>query len=210
MAKKKYYRDVEGNMIAGNLLDPHLRKKTDACEAILKDFLKAEQLLIAVRDKAEAQIRKVVESSEKSTGVKRIGGPKGNIQFSSLDGTIRVAIDAQARTEYDDRMAAAKQLFFEAVEEMEAKVSDLDIQEIKDLATIVRSTFTPNKHGNLSKAKVQMLRDLKNVKNDKWQRALKIINDCEVRIGSRRYIRVSHREAPDKQFRNILLDIAKV
>jgi len=206
---KKYYTDPDGVQIRATMLDPHLRAKTDACEKILALFLKAEENLIKVREHSEAQILKVVESSEKSTGVKRLGGPKGNIQFSSLDGRITVAIDSQARTEFDDRLAAAEQLFFEAVAEMEAKADEVDCPEIKDLATIVRSTFTPNKFGNLCKAKLRSLRSFK-VKNEKWKRACEILAECEVRVGSRKYIRVSFRESPDQQPRNILLDIAKV
>lgn len=203
MKKEKTYLDPRGDAIPARHVPPYDKKRDATAKAILRDFLKAERMLADLKERAIARIRELQEFAAKQAGVKPLGGLKGCIQFRDFAGMILVKYDADARTEFDERLAMAQQLINEAVQEMTADSRNSDLVEI------VSRAFQPRRSGRLD---MQRIRDLRNYKvsHPKWKQAVEIIRNCERQVGTRAYIRVAVREARDQKPRTIHLDIAKV
>ncbi len=203
MSTTKTYTDPLGQPVPAKYVKPYDRKRDAVAKAILADFQKAEALLIAVKERSVARVRDLQESARKDAGVKALGGEKGNIQFRSFDGSILIRYDADARTEFDERLALAQQLINEAVKELAAGSKNADLVEIATRA------FQPRRSGRLD---MQRVRDLCNYKvsHPKWKQAVEIIKTCERQVGTRNYIRVAVREDRDSKPTYINLNIAEV
>lgn len=199
----KYYTDPSGDKVAAKYVGPYDRKRDQIANQISSLWLKEEERLNVIKEKTVELIEKLQEAAARDTGVKPLGGKKGNIQFRSFDGRITIALDNAKRTEFDERLSIAQSLIMEAVQELSAGEHSADLVEIATRA------FQPRKSGNLD---MQRIRDLKNyqVKHPKWKQAMDIITKCERVIGHRQYVRVSIRDTEDKAPRSIILDIAKV
>lgn len=199
----KMYVDPDGQAIPAKYVKSYDRQRDATAQAILKDWLKAQQVLANVKERTVARITALQEAARKDSGVKDLGGAKGNIQFRSFDGNIVVRYDADARTEFDERLALAQQLINEAVHELAAGAKDADLVEIATRA------FQPRRSGRLD---MQRVRDLcsYNVSHPKWKQAVDIIKKCERQVGTRNYIRVAVREDADKRPAFIALNIAEI
>ena len=87
-------------------------------------------------------------------------------------------------------MVAAKAL----IDECLAEWTQDSRQELK---TIVQQAFDVNKEGNISTAKVLALRSYK-IDDEKWQRAMKAIDDSLHTQTTREYIRIHRRNEQGK------------
>lgn len=202
-ATPKTYFDPAGIAVAAKYVPAYDKKRDATAKAILKEFLRAEALLADVKANSVRRILALQDAAAKASGIKPLGGAKGNIQFRSFDGTITVRYDADAKTEFDERLAMAQQLINEAVQEIAVDAKNADLVEIATRA------FQPRSTGRLD---MQRIRDLchYNVRHPKWKQAVEIIKQCERQVGTRNYIRVCVRENLDSAPRHINLDIAKV
>ena len=201
MSDIKTMTDPQGIKVAVKYIKPYDRERDRIARKIHARWVKAQDMLRMVKRETFRDIEALVKRAEKEAGV-QLGGPKGNIQFRSFDGSITIAQDMQAKTEFDERLALAQQLILEAV----AEITD---GATADLAEIARKAFEPRKSGRMD---MQRIRDLRNYKVDhpKWKRACEIIGECERQIGTRQYVRVTVRKYPDTKPEPISLDIAVI
>lgn len=199
----KTYTDPMGMTIPAKYVKPYDKQRDAIARKIYTMWENEEKRLRDLKEKSQELIEEMRLLSEKETDAKTLGTGKGNLTFRSFDGSITIQLDCQKHTEFDERLSLAQQLIMEAVKELSAGA------ESSDLAEIARRAFQPRRSGNLDMARIRELRTY-NVKHPKWIKACEIIADCERVIGSRQYIRVARRNAPDATPENILLDIAKV
>jgi hypothetical protein len=201
MKATKTMIDAQGVAVPVKYIKKYDRERDRIARRIHARFVKAQEHLRMVKRECFADIEKLVAMAEQEAEVS-LGGVKGNVQFRSFDGSITVSLDMQARTEFDERLALAQKLILEAVAEMTDGAS-------ADLAEIARRAFEPRKSGRMD---MQRIRDLRNYKVEhvKWRRACEIIGECERLVGTRQYIRVAERQAPDAKPVNITLDIASI
>lgn len=199
MSKTKYI-DPQGNEVPAKYMKPYDKERDRIARRILARWEKEQEALRKVKRDTLADIDRLQKLAEKSSGVS-LGGKKGNIQFRSFDGSITVALDIQARTEFDERLALAQTLIMQAVEEMAKDSSNADLVEIATRA------FQPRSSGRLDMQRVRDLRTY-NVRHPKWKKACDIIADCERKIGSRQYVRVLKRAAANVKPEPVTLDIA--
>jgi len=201
MNEPKTMIDAQGVAVPVRYIKKYDRERDRIARRIHARFMKAQEHLRTVKRECFADIEKLVQMAEQDAEVS-LGGVKGNVQFRSFDGSITVSLDMQARTEFDERLALAQKLILEAVAEMTAAAN-------ADLAEIARRAFEPRKSGRMD---MQRIRDLRNykVEHPKWRKACEIIGECERLVGTRQYIRVAERRAPDAKPVNITLDIATI
>jgi hypothetical protein len=201
---KQTYTDARGDTVPARHVKPYDKLRDQIAEAIFKDWFDEERRLQALKERTLERIERLRAAASASVDVPGgLGGKEGYIQFRSFDGRITIRLDNAKRTEFDERLQVAQALIMEAVREM----TDGELND--DLVEIATKAFQPRRSGNLD---MQRIRDLRsyNVKNAKWIKACEIIGECERCVGHRRYIRVSHRDAPDSDPTYINLDIAAV
>lgn len=206
MAKKKdYYIDPVGDKVPARHVPAYDQLRDQIANQIAKEWLDLEAKLASCKQRTMERIDKLCDSAATLAGCKKLlGGPKGNIQFRSFDSRITVSYEKPKRTEFDERLQFAQDLMLQALRELIAAGNAVD-----DLIVIVTEHFRPRRSGSFDRQKIRDLRKIRNVKHDKWQQALRILDDCERTVGYREYVRVSIREGKDIP-RPVLLDIAKV
>ncbi|NCC52816.1 MAG: DUF3164 family protein [Spartobacteria bacterium] len=201
--KKQYYIDPMGDKIPARHVKAYDKLRDRIANQIARAWADEEARLCALKERTIELIERLQTAAAKDAGVKDLGGPQGNVQFRSFDGSITVCLDNAKRTEFDERLHLAQELIMQAVREL------ADGEHNADLIEIATKAFQPRRSGNLD---MQRIRDLKTykVRHPKWKKAIEIISECERTIGHRQYVRVSTRDDKTKKPRNIMLDIAKV
>ena len=200
--KSKTMTDPAGQAVPYAYVKTYDRERDKIARRILARWEKTRKALRRCKIETLSDISRLQALAEKTEDVS-LGGKRGNMQFRSFDGAVTVSLDVQARTEFDERLALAQALIMEAVREISADAANADLVEIATRA------FQPRSSGRLDMQRVRDLRTY-NVKHAKWKRACEIIADCERKIGTREYVRVAVRRAPDLVPEPVVLDIARI
>lgn len=163
-------------------------------------------LVLPLRDKiADAKRRAMddanafIDMSVEQYGVKR--STKGNATLSSYDGRYRVTIACQDVLQFDERIQAAKALIDECLDDYTRDAN-------ANLKVIVQKAFSMNAEGKINVRRVLELKNLK-IEDDKWQRAMRALEDSLHTQYSREYIRFYERNGSG-EYDLVNLDFAKL
>ncbi len=132
-------------------------------------------------------------------GVKR-GGSKGNLTFTSYDGTMKVTVQVAEHLEFGNELQVAKQL----VDECIAKWSQDSNDKIR---TLVDHAFRVDKEGKINREALFALRRL-SIEDENWQRAMSALTDSIRIAGSKIYIRFYKRNSPEEKWTALTIDLA--
>lgn len=176
-----------------------LREQTvvDLCERAL--YLTA--MLKSFKQRAFEDIATFIEISAERFNVS-VGGKKGNVRLSSFSGEWRVERCVQEYITFDERLLAAKALIDECITEWSAG-SRVEMQ------ALVNNAFSVDGAGRISTNRVLSLRRIE-IKDDKWQRAMRAIHESIQVTGSRSYVRIYRRVGDSDKYQAIPLDLASV
>ena len=196
----RYRQDAKGNLIPLENI-----KETDLLrdELVMEIVAKAQAVrdnIAAFKQSAMDDIAAFAQLSAEKYGAK-LGGAKGNIRLMSFDGAYRIALAMQDTLTFDERLAAAKALIDECINEWTA-------DSRPELKALINDAFQVDKEGNISTARVLGLRRLQ-ITDEKWQRAMDALSDSlQVHI-SKPFVRVYQR-GEDGEYQLMNLDVAKV
>lgn len=201
MKKPTTLTDAQGQQVPISYVKPYDRARDKAARRILARFLKANQYLAQVKADTLADIEALQTSTYPEAA--NLGGVKGNVQFSSFDGLIRVRSEAKTFIEFDDRIKAAQALIFDYLNDLKGSDKHQDIQ------TIINETFKPTSSGMLSRTKVIGLTRW-NIKAQKWVMAMDLIRECQFAKSGKSYIYCESKDSRDAEFETISLDFAAI
>lgn len=128
------------------------------------------------------------------------GGQKGNMTFTSFDGTMKVQVAISDQYSFGPELQVAKQLIDECITEW-ASGSRSEIRALVDHA------FEPSKEGKINREALFSLRRVE-IGDARWKRAMQAINDAIRVMGSKTYIRFYKRRQPTDQWENVTIDLA--
>lgn len=196
----RYRQDAKGNLIPLENI-----KETDLLrdELVMEIVAKAQAVrdnIAAFKQSAMDDIAAFAQLSAEKYGAK-LGGAKGNIRLMSFDGAYRIALAMQDTLTFDERLAAAKALIDECINEWTAGSRP-------ELKALINDAFQVDKEGNISTTRVLGLRRL-NIDDEKWHRAMDALSDSVQVQTSKPFVRVYRREA-NGEYSLMSLDIAKV
>ncbi|AUC54264.1 sulfate transporter [Sagittula sp. P11] len=129
------------------------------------------------------------------------GGAKGNMTFTSFDGTLKVTVQVAEHFDYGPELQIAKGLVDECLTEWSASARP-------ELRTIVERAFNTDKEGKINRAELLSLKKLE-IDDDRWKRAMRAITDAERAIGSKTYMRFYKRPHGQADWTSITIDMAK-
>lgn len=142
-----------------------------------------------------------VELSAMEYGV-HIGGEKGNVTLTTFDGRFQVKRATQESVAFDERLQVAMSLCYECGQDWtEGAKGEGNLRAALDHA------FKTDAEGRISVARVLALRRW-SIKDEKWHKAMEIISDSLLVVGSKAYLRVYERIGIAEQFKPIPLDVA--
>ncbi len=196
----RYRQDAKGNLIPLENI-----KETDLLrdELVMEIVAKAQAVrdnIAAFKQSAMEDIAAFAQLSAEKYGAK-LGGTKGNIRLMSFDGAYRIALAMQDTLSFDERLAAAKALIDECINEWTAGSRP-------ELKALINDAFQVDKEGNISTTRVLGLRRL-SIDDEKWHRAMDALSDSVQVQTSKPFVRVYRREA-NGEYSLMSLDIAKV
>lgn len=126
--------------------------------------------------------------------------PKGNMTFSSYDGTIKVQIAVADTLFFGPELQIAQGLVDECISEWVEGSRD-------EIRRLVQDAFAPDKQGQVSREKIFALRRIK-IDDDRWVAAVEAINDSIRVQGSTTYLRFYRRATPTDPWRTVTIDLA--
>ena len=180
----RYREDAKGNLIPLDNIKPIDLARDELVREIFAAVLPAVDALDSAKQQAIADVRAFVELSAEKYGVKP--SKKGNISLTSFDGSLRVNVAMKDVMVFDERLAAAKALIDECLNEWTQ-------DSRSELRVIVQQAFDVDKEGHMSTAKVLALRSLK-IDDEKWLRAMQALGDSLHTLATREYVRLYRRD----------------
>ena len=175
-----YMLDGSGNWVAiANIRPIDLARDDLVKEKIVK--IKALHVeLKALKQELINDVDAFVNMSLEQYGVK-LGGRKGNVSLSSFDGKYQIARQISETLVFDERLQAVKVLIDECLREWTRDSGS-------EIRTLVEHAFRVDKKGKLNTAAILSLGKL-DIKHEKWQMAMKAMQESLSVSGSCEYIR---------------------
>lgn len=196
----KYMKDRKGRLVPVNQIDGHdiemdafVRnqvKKAKELQAVLRQFKQN------AFDDCYAFMSLLAEKYER-----KIGGQKGNVTFSTFDGSMQVRIAVQDTLTFGPELQIAKQIIDECLNDW-AKDAN------QNLRTLITDAFEVDKEGELNTGRILSLRRIK-INDERWKQAMNAISESLRIAVSKTYINFREKESNGK-YNNISLDMAGV
>lgn len=194
-----YLQDAKGRLVPENLVRPVDK---------LEDQLVAKMLVYA--DELSAQIARFKAHCFDDVGAflallqdqyqATKGGAKGNMTFTSYDGTKQVKIAVADHLSFGPELQVAKSLVDECIAEWAQGASD-------HIRVLVQHAFQVDKEGQVSREAIFALRRL-SIEDERWQRAMSAIGDSVRTEGTKTYVRFYRRARPDDPWAQVPLNMA--
>lgn len=196
-----YLEDAQGRLVPADKVKPEDLQKDELVRDLIAQAQAMREALSKLKATALGDVRAHVDLVADKYGVS-LGGKKGNISLLSYDGKYRVQVAVAERLVFDEKITAAKALIDECLQDWTKEGRD----EVK---IIVNDAFAVDKEGQINTARILGLRKL-DIKDDRWQRAMRAISDSLSIHSTATYIRFYQRQESDGKWLPIALDLAAV
>ena len=194
-----YLRDSKGRLVPERLVKP-----VDLLEdqTVRKIMGYADELSRQVaRFKAHTfdDIGSFVDLIAEQYGAKK-GGAKGNMTFTSFDGTFQVKIAVADTMTFGPELQIAKCLIDECINGWSEGAND-------HIKVLVQHAFRVDREGQVSREAIFALRRVQ-IDDARWLRAMDAINDSIRVVGSKTYVRFYRRPDPNANWEQVTIDLA--
>lgn len=130
------------------------------------------------------------------------GGKKGNVTYTSYDGTLKVQVQIADQITFGPELQEAKALLDELFIEWGSGSHEV-------LRAVVDQTFSVEKEGQINRADLFKLLRIECLE-PRWKQAMEAIKDSIRVFGTKKYVRFYRRETADGQWQPITIDLAQV
>jgi hypothetical protein len=130
------------------------------------------------------------------------GGVKGNMTFTSFDGTLKVQLQIAERISFGPELQSAKKLVDECLNDWAGEARP-------ELRAIVNQAFNVDKEGQVNRAEMFRLQRL-DIEDSRWKRAMDAVRDSIRVIGAKEYVRFYRRPNAKAPWVAVPIDVAGV
>jgi len=190
--------DAAGQPVPPKYVSPVDKKRDALVERLHKTATDLNKRLSVFRRKVLDDVEKYLSDLETHYDVEA-RTKEGNKMLSNFSNSIRMEVRINKFIEFDERLALAKSIIDDCIRKW-SKGSDDKIK------ALVMDAFKVDKKGNIDRDRVLGLKKL-NIKDKDWAKAMDIIYDSIVVVGSRAYLRFSTKDE-NGRWETIPLDIA--
>lgn len=198
--KEDYMKDRKGRLVpVDQVSDYDLAMDTFVKEQVAAAKAKRDELADFKRrafDECYAWLDLVAEKYGRTRG-----GAKGNVTFSSFDGSQQITIRVQETLTFGPELQIAKDLIDECVTEWSEGAN-------ANLRAIISDAFQVDKEGQLNTGRILSLRRVK-IQDERWNKAMEAISESLQVAMSKTYINFREKDKNGKLV-NIPLDIAAI
>jgi len=128
------------------------------------------------------------------------GGKRGNMTFTSYDGTLKVQVAVADRILLGPELQIAKELVDECIAEWSEGAND-------KIRLLVQNAFRTDQEGKVNREAVFALRRIE-IDDERWRKAMEAISDSIRVLGSKTYVRFYRRVTQDAPWRPVTIDLA--
>ena len=200
LEENKYLKDRKGRLVPIQQIDEH---DIEMDAFVRKQVSKAKELQAVLRqfkqnafDDCYAFMGLLAQKYNR-----KIGGQKGNVTFSTFDGSMQIRIAVQDTLTFGPELQIAKQIIDECLNDW-AKDAN------QNLKTLITDAFEVDKEGELNTGRILSLRRIK-IQDKRWEQAMDAISESLRIAVSKTYINFKEKDHIGK-YNNISLDIAGV
>lgn len=194
-----YRQDAQGRLVPEATIKPIDLHRDALVLGVHTQALEVAGIIATFKQAVLGQVDAFVQESADRFGA-RMGGSKGNLTFTTFDGKLKLVVAVQETLVFDERLQVAKQLVDECIRGW----SEGSRPEI---ITLVADAFRVDKAGNISAGRILGLRRLE-IKDRKWEKAMKAISESVSVASSKRYVRIYERNDETGAYQPISLDVA--
>lgn len=177
---EEYWTNSTGNLVPKTMIKEYDQLKDDLVTSLGSKVIKMRKEMAELKNLAIKDIDAFMELAAEQYNVS-LGGKKGNLTLTSFDGSIKIMIANSNVQEFDEKINLAKALIDEYL-------TELTRDSAVELKTIVSSAFRI-KQGKMDVRRILELRSY-DIKNDKWKRAMELINESLVVTNTNRCFRL--------------------
>lgn len=189
MNERQYMTDAQGREVPTELVKDIDKLRDQTVRGLFSRFKEKAAELTDFRQAINEEIGEFLSLSAEQYGVK-MGGAKGGVTLTSYDGSIKIEISNNDVIAFTEQLQVARELILKCVQ----KWSDGSRSELRAL---IDNAFKVDKQGMVSTSRILGLRSI-DIHDADWQTAMKAITDSIQVVSSRKYLRVSVRDADGK------------
>jgi hypothetical protein len=196
---KAYMVSADGGLMPEGLVKAADKLQDELVRKIVRDAIPLSEAVGQFRRSSLEQVDDFVALLEAEHQA-RPGGKKGNLTLYSYDGLLKIVVRVPDILDFGPELQVAKSIVDELLTEWSADSRD-------ELKAIVNRAFAVDTKGQINRhALFGLLRH--DIKDERWQRAMKALRDSITIIGSKRYIRIYHRPHCEAGWAAISIDLA--
>jgi len=195
-----YMKDRKGRLVPVEQVSEYDREMDDFVRARVAEAKVKSQAMAEFKRQSFGDCYAWIELSAEKFG-RKPGGLKGNVTFSTFDGSQQIKIAVQDRLTFGPELQVAKDMIDDCLKAWSAGADE-------KLLTLITDAFDVDKEGKLNTGRIVSLRQL-NIQDELWQQAMDALNKALVVSVTSTYINFKEQDENGKLV-NIPLDIAGV
>lgn len=192
--------DGKGRLVPDRLIGPVDELEDATVRRILAFGLDLADQVSRFRRHSYADVAALIDVLAESYGAARRPGRKGNLSLMSYDGRLKVTIQVQERLVFGPELESARALVDECIAEWSEGVRP-------EVSRLLQDAFRPDQQGNISREAVFRLRRT-DIDDPRWKGVQRAISDAIRVVGTRTYLRLYLRGAPDAPWRPVPIDVS--
>jgi len=194
-----YFVNGDGGLIPDAAVKPVDKLQDEIVRKIIGAALPISAMVAAFRQQTLSDMDEFVALLEQEYGARR-GGSKGNLTFTSYDGTLKIQVQVSENIQFGPELQVAKGLVDECLREWSAG-SRTEIQ------AIINRAFDVDNQGRINRNDLLGLLRLE-ITDERWLDAMRAIRDSMRVVGSKRYVRMYRRANTKAQWTAVTIDVA--
>lgn len=195
-----FITDSFGREVPRSAMRAAMLREHDLVEDLISEGIALQEMLAEYKTKCFEQIAGFRNDLAARYDA-RSGGTSNGVTLRSLSGKLQIVTSKANFLTFGPELDVAKTLIDECLTDWTSDGSD-------NLRAVVNDAFRVGEDKKVRMDRVLGLRRINIVGDDRWDRAMKAINDAVRTERSKLYVRLYRRETIDEAFRQIVLDMA--
>lgn len=195
-----FRQDAAGRLVPVANIKPEHLLEDEMVRKLLTEAETMQRALQVFRGATFECLRAFLDLLDQQYGAPR-GGKKGNVTFTSYDGSIQIKIAVGDQISFGPELQTAKGLVDDCLRRWSEGAN-------ANLQTIVSDAFQVDKEGKVQADRILGLRRI-SIDDPVWKRAMEAISDAVRTTRSKEYVRFYRRPSPEQDYVLVALDIAR-
>lgn len=194
-----YFVNGDGGLIPEDAVKPVDKLQDEVVRKVIAAAVPLSDVVKEFRQDTLDTLDAFVAMLGQEYGSKR-GGTKGNVTFTSFDGTLKISVQVSETIALGPELQVAKTLVDECLREWSAGTRT-------EIQALINRAFDVDNQGRINRNDLLGLTRL-DIEDERWLEAMRAIRDSMRVVGSKRYVRMYRRANAQAPWTAITIDVA--